>query len=368
MKRLFWSLLFIISTLFVDYIYEYYFYFAQYNQIPLKVNTFDGSNQPYHPSVIFVDKGWNGHRYWMVQSPYPIGGKPYRDRWECPQIHVSNDGEIWESPLPSGKLLPIDNLSEEEVKEKDYFSDPHLVLREDSVLECFYRLTNKTDAGMRTCLLRKKTTDGLSWSEREVLLDLLSEKSLKTVGDMVRSPAILFENNSYHMWYVDGMKPFDPNKNIRYSTSSDGYDWNPCTLCELDGPDVNPWHIDVAHIGTEYQMTIYDQKDLTLWVSKDGQHFTYQRKLLSPAGLRGSFYSEGLYRSSIIRDNINFKLYFSAYDTERTYLGLMEGSSYEKLKTISPINRKMVRISFQDFPRTYLSIWKRRIYLLFSIY
>lgn len=365
MKKNTLSLLFLISIVIADYLYEYYFYFAKYNQTPLIIKTFDGSGQPYHPSVVFVDKGWNGHRYWMAQTPYPIGAEPYRDRWECPQIHVSDDGELWKSPVP-GKLIPIDDLTEEEIQRKDYFSDPHLVLRGDSVLECFYRLTNKTDSCTRTCLLKKTSTDGISWSKRELLIDLTSEKAINSVGNMVRSPAVLFENEQYLMWYVDGIKPFEPNKHILLSTSSDGYEWGKSIQCILNGPDINPWHIDVAHIGTEYQMTIYDQKNLTLWVSNDGKHFTYSRLLLSPVGVRGSFYSEGLYRSSLIKDDKNFKLYFSAYDVKNTYLGLMEGNSVEELETISPINRKNARVKLSAFPRTYLSIWKRRIHRIFN--
>ncbi len=350
----------VVAVLFVivltDYFFEYNIFFNKYNQRPLVIKTFDGSNQPYHPSVIFVDKGWNGYRYWMAETPYPIGGEPYRDRWECPQIHVSEDGKIWCSP--SNKLCPIDDLNEEEIFRKDYFSDPHLVLR-DGVLECFYRLSKHTDNGGQTYLMRKKTKDGVNWGEREILLSFPSAKSSDTIGDMVISPALLFENREYRMWYVGAISPTEKNKPLYVSSSPDGYEWNKRTKCILNGPTINPWHIDVNRIGSRYVMTIFDFKTLTLWESSDGVIFTYLRKLLTPVTIRGVFYSEGLYRSCLIKDTWGYKVYYSAFDIHQTFLGLMEGKTLGEIK---PVSVRGKRVKFSNFFRTYLSIWKLRFH------
>ena len=56
---------------------------------PLTIDDFSGYNQPYHPSVLYFENGFSGYKYWMVQTPCPIGGLPYRDRWECPCIYFS---------------------------------------------------------------------------------------------------------------------------------------------------------------------------------------------------------------------------------------------------------------------------------------
>lgn len=338
---------------FSEYLYEYYRFFAKYNQTPLDIKTFDGSNQPFHPSVIFVDKGWNGFRYWMAETPYPIGGKPYRDRWECPTIHVSNDGYNWAVP---GELRPIDDLTAEEIQRGDYFSDPHLVFKEDGSLECFYRLSSPTKEKLHTRILRKTSNDGISWKNREVLIDLMSDEAINTVGYVV-SPAILYEEGKYCMWYVDAIHPFGPDKHICLSTSVDGYQWSKLTKCVLKGPYVNPWHIDVTNIDGLYYLTIYDIKELTIWKSFDGKTFTYLRTLISPAFIRGCFYSEGLYRSSLVKTDEDLKFFFSAYDNQRTYLGLMSGDSIDNL---TPVSIQGNRVNFSNFPRTYLSIWKRR--------
>ena len=61
---------------------------------PLLIKTPDGFNEPYHPSVVFFDKPWNGFSYWMAFSPMPKKGvgKPYIDRWECPCVYQSQGG------------------------------------------------------------------------------------------------------------------------------------------------------------------------------------------------------------------------------------------------------------------------------------
>lgn len=352
--KIFIIILFVVAI--ADYLFEY-ISFSKYNQTPLDIQTFDGSNQPYHPSVIHIPEGWNGHKYWMVETPYPIGGLPYKDRWECPTIHVSENGKQWNSP--SKKLIPIDDLNDLQIENHAFFSDPHLVMK-NGTMECFYRFSSKKGEGYHTYLLRKTSHDGLTWTEREVLLDLMSEEALLTVGDMVRSQAILYENGQYQMWFVDCLDP-KGKKNVCVSTSSDGYHWSQRKTCVLEGPATHPWHIDVNHIDNQYLLTIYDWKDLTLWTSEDGKSFTFSRKLLSPSFIRGSFYSEGLYRSSLIKDDEGYKIYFSAYDEHKTYIGLMAGKT---LQNIIPVSINGCRVDFLHFPKTFLHIWKRRIWLL----
>ena len=136
------------------------------NQNPLLLNDFSGYNQPFHPSVIYHKDGLYGYRYWMVQTPYPIGGRPYRARWECPSIYCSNNGIDWETKRYNN---PIDDLTPDEIENGDYFSDPHLVYRDDTgELECWYRLTHmdmtkeKKKLQYPTYLIRKRSGDGVN--------------------------------------------------------------------------------------------------------------------------------------------------------------------------------------------------------------
>lgn len=68
---------------------------------PQTIPTYDGTNQPTHPSVVKFDQPWNGYTYWMAMTPYPYNDGSY----ENPSIVVSNDGENW--IVPSGLTNPL---------------------------------------------------------------------------------------------------------------------------------------------------------------------------------------------------------------------------------------------------------------------
>lgn len=42
----------------------------KYNQQPLGIKTFDGSDSSYHPAVLYFGKGWCGYKYWMSEIPF----------------------------------------------------------------------------------------------------------------------------------------------------------------------------------------------------------------------------------------------------------------------------------------------------------
>ena len=336
-----------------------FLYFNKVNQSPLLLETIDGTGQAYHPSVLFFNEPWHGYRYWMAETPYPINIPPYRDRWECPSIHVSNDGYNW--TLPNGLSNPIDDLLPLEIKNKDFFSDPHLVYKEGH-LECFYRYSKATEEGYHTFLVRKISEDGINWQKREQLLDFCDTVCDNTVGDMVRSPAVIWQDFRYKMWFVDNVNP-KGTKHVCYSESIDGQHWSERQVCFLEGDTINPWHLDLNYLDGVYLLTIYDFHNLTLWKSYDGVSFVYLKQVLSPSGVYGSFYSDGLYRSSIIKDMAGYKLYFSAFDDSRTYIGLMEGTDLDTL-SVSSVNGPYK--SLIDFFKPFAMIWKVRLWNLYQ--
>ena len=301
------------------------------NQQPLDIKTFDGSDSPYHPAVLYFKDGWNGYKYWMAETPFSPKAQPYPDRFECPTIHVSNDGVNW---THIGKeLKPIDDLTEQEVKEFDFFSDPHLVFV-DGRMECWYRFTHRRGdknnyAFVELC--RRTTTDGVHWSDREVLIDLLHSEVGNCFSNMVVSPTILRERDKYRMWYVNSETK--GQREVHMSTSADGYVWGEIVHCKLIGHNLNPWHIDVNYIDDRYYLVCYE-KSLTLWESEDGVEFIYKKQLLD-VGTIGSFYGYWLYRAVLIKDD-KYKLYFSGNNCFHTYIGLMEGDRVDEMEIISP--------------------------------
>lgn len=351
-----------ICAVLIDFIYQYN-QFQKYNQAPLIIKTPESSNQPYHPSALYIPEGWNGYKYWMAETPYPLGENgdwkglpPYRERWENPCIHVSNDGINWEDFKDLQN--PIDDLDEENIANKDYFSDPHLILYEDT-LECWYRISLKKNNA--TYILRKYSLNGKDWSSREIMIDLQDTSIIENgTGNMIISPAIHKSSNGYIMWYVNSI---DKPREICRSLSKDGKKWSKKETCQLPDNSVTPWHIDLAYIDEKYYLVIYDYdtNQLVLYTSSDGLWFSDRKVLLSKAPMLGSFYSYGLYRSSLIKDDKEYKLYFSAFE-KRTAIGLMKGSSIDSMQ-ISSIKGKHVSLS--KFPIVYLRNKKQTLKDLF---
>ena len=195
------------------------------NVNPIYLQTMDKTNQPMHPSVIYIPTGIYGYKYWMVETPLPYGTGVYQDRWECPHIHCSKDGVEWETP--NGLINPIDDLTTEEISSGDYFSDPHLVYK-NGVLECYYRITrfeevpNYPGFAYPTWLLRKTSADGVTWTEREVIANL--QELANTLYDMVRSPSIIWDGTKYKMWFINKLPNIKP-RNLVYAESADGVTW-----------------------------------------------------------------------------------------------------------------------------------------------
>lgn len=247
-----------------------------------------------------------------------------------------------------------------EVANGDYFSDPHLVFK-DNRIECFYRISNYDKDGCHVKLLRRTTSDGVNWSSRETILDLDSSLTQHSIGDMLRSQAILWSGNEYLMWYTDQIDAHS-QKNLCFTSSCDGIHWEEKQICELIGIPINPWHIDVTQINGEYILTVYDFNNLTIWSGNSTTSFNYKRTILEPTKKYGSFYSDGLYRTSLVQDDNVLRLYFSAYDQKSTYIGLMEGTEINNLSVQSIDGSKYTFVSFFE---PYILNWKKRIITLY---
>lgn len=334
-------LLLLVCCLITIYLTAKWLRLRPYNQCALNIKTFDGFDSPYHPSVLYFEKGWNGYKYWMAETPFSPKCKPYRDRNECPSIHVSNDGINWTEIDKN----PIDDLTGKEIEELDYFSDPHLVFVNGHI-ECWYRITHRggiKDNYNNLQLVRKCSKDGTRWGKREILVNLATEEG-NSLGNMVVSPAIIYQEGTYRMWYVNSESRKE--RCISYSESPDGKNWTVCKICTLNGDNNIPWHIDVNYINGKYFLLSYDFKNLTLWESSNGITFCFIKEILNPSVI-GSFYERDLYRSCIIHDN-RFKVYFSASDSLKTRIGLMEGENLGELE-VYPLGKHQNLISLSKY-------------------
>lgn len=329
------------------------------NQCPLRICTFDGSNSPYHPSVLFFAEGWNGYRYWMAETPFaPVIRTTYRDRNECPSIHVSNDGIHWTEP--EGLHNPLVNFGAEGERNLDYYSDPHLVMVGER-MECWYRLTERhgdMNNHSHISLRKISSTDGVHWS-LEILLNQLNENSpRKGLGISLFSPATIYEKGTYTIWYVCPDSERQSTFCVMTAHSVDGFGWSDAKPCVLSDCRQNIWHLDVQHFDNVYWLVAYDRDSaLTLYSSIDGLHFDFVRTLLTPSRVAGSFYCRGLYRACLVRTDSDYRLYFTAEETYKSHIGLMAGPSPRELKVVS-VETDRVYSSFTDY---CLALWNNKM-------
>lgn len=326
----------------IPFIYEFIKY-RMNCEAPLNIKTPDDSNQPYHPSVVFFKNKWNGYRYWMAYTPFPIGGTLYRDRWEYPCVCVSNDGINWK---PVDKNDPLDDLTIEQIKNKDYFSDTHLVYNEEKDrLECYYRLSEEKyfhDNEKGVWIFRKYTYDGYNWSNREIAKNIDGKAIVYEKYPRI-SPAIIKDEN-YRMWYVINV---DGKYTVLTSLSEDGLKWTNGIECKLNGLEVNIWHIDCKFYKNKYYILAYDfSQKLTLWESNNGIDFEYCKTILNASQNVGSFYKTTLYRACMLKDNENYKVYFSAGNDRKVKIGLMYGN---ELDNLSVYNFSKKKLNLEDF-------------------
>lgn len=290
---------------------------------PLEIkNTPNCQKFPWHPSVVYVAEGLNGHKWWMAQTPFPpFGMEPYRDRFELPCLHFSDDGIKWR-PVPNN---PLDDLAQDDIEAHNYFSDPHLVYV-DGRLELYYRFTYLKDKQLidnKTLLLKRTSEDGFHWSEKRIIADLRKQEDIEIWGSQIISHAVVFRDGKYRCYYVD-KSSYLTNRSILFTESETGEEWSRYRSVVLEGDRIDPWHIDVQFYLGQYQMIVYDMDKLLWYESEDGIRFHFVSEVLKPSPNRASFYTDGLYRAcSVIYDD-GIRVYFSAKRKNRTYIGLLQ--------------------------------------------
>ena len=286
-------------------------------------NTRNCQDYPWHPSVVYAKEGWNGHRWWMAQTPFPPFEKePYRDRFELPCVHFSDDGIKWE-PIPGN---PLEDLFPDEIESHNYYSDPHLVFV-DGKLELYYRFTFLKERQLidnKTLLLKRSSTDGIHWSDRTIIADLRKQEDVDVWGDQIISQAIVLRDGEFRCYYVD-RSSYLRGRRILFTESKDGENWSQYRIVELKGAEIDPWHIDVQFYYDKYQMIVYDDGGSLFWFeSEDGTLFQLVSEVLRPSKDRYSFYADGLYRACSVRTDDDARVFFSAKRKDKTYIGQLQ--------------------------------------------
>lgn len=294
----------------------------------LEIITPYGDNEAYHPKVLNFEKPWNGYRYWMSYTPYPQGD----DSKENPCIVVSNDLVNWKSPTEQNEPLDVPYQN---IEMKIYNSDSHIVYNNDlDRIECYWRLVD--DIKNQAILYRKYTTDGISWSKKEIAAISYDRKKLDYV-----SPAIIYENKTYKMWYIN------KNNTLTYEESTDGLNWTGRTVIPFTYEDKKQktWHLDVIKTDKGYEMitVAYDKwknhNDMNLYYSyskKEKDGWSAAKKILEPTKKTEYWDNRGIYRSCFIKENGVYIIYYSGTQTDLHHgIGIVYGKNIDKLKKVN---------------------------------
>ena len=312
---------------------------------------FSGSDEPWHPSVIYIKGGFAGYKYWLTQSVYPNNPdlNEQKDRYEVPIVYKSNDGINW-----LVVANPLDDLTEAEIDNKDYMSDPHIVYNDVlGQLEVWYRLSHVVGSTLPTTIFRKITKDGETWSEREVTVP----ETLHTASDFARSPSFIYDNGTYRMWKTN-------NAGIFYQESTDGKNWTTQTPVTApgasDGTVGKRWHIDVSKYTTDegvYHLVVYNMDSNTVehYSGEDGLTFTFKGTILKIGSSESDLHNTRLYKSASMLDELgNVRLYFSGTGTRHTFAN---GAYKANVGVyISPTWSEIVNLYAEDYEKLKQSL------------
>ena len=278
--------------------------------------------QAYHPKVISFENTWNGYKYWMSYTPYPYSNSSK----ENPHVVVSNDGINFIYP---GNTKVLDEV-EDTKNGKRYNSDSHLVYNNDTnELECWWRYVDDVDN--KVIIYRRKTKDGINWSEKETIITANRKK------EDYLSPSIIYENNTYKIWFV--------RKNrVMYTESKDLVNYTKPKDLNIEYEDsVLSWHLDVIHTDKGYEMILVAYSDwkhrmyMNLYYTKstDNKKYDTAKTILKPTTDTNNWDNSGLYRSSILYEDGLYKIYYSGQGTNKAKgIGLVQGSSIYDLKKV----------------------------------
>lgn len=284
---------------------------------PIDLESYVGNNQIVHPKVLYFGEKFGGHYYWMAYTPYPW----YINTYENPCIAYSDDGYNWENITGN----PIDDP-----KGEGYNSDTHLVFNENiGVLECWYRYVSSYNSPLvREVLCRRTSTDGMNWSEEEVILENNS-------GDYAHylSPAIISIDGIYNMWVVSDKGGY----HVDYYESDEQLNFKLVREIWLDykydveDTKYRPWHLDLIVDNNQFVMVIMCKEikgsgprrwDLFLSLSDDNISYS-EPKLIIHGSKDG--WDQYIYRSSIVKTNDGYRIYYSGLNSMGKHgIGLSE--------------------------------------------
>lgn len=288
-------------------------------EVRLNIETYlAGKNQPTHPSVVVFDEPWNGYRYWMAYSPYPLSDGEEENA--C--IAVSNDLYDW--GVPYGIANPVADNEETNCNE---LKDPHLLYRADlDRLEVWYlgRVSENLGGNNHDLILfRKHSSDGVNWSDYEIM-------------DAVRflSPSVYWDGEKYQMWSI-GYDMWNTTGQFVYQESVDGFTWSEPVQCSIDGGsrNIDIWHGSMFVYEDMFHFVYIaesEKQEIYYCTSKDGITFNEKQVIVKNDGWWRNFY-----RPTLVMEKGKVAcIYGVINDVNQWYLSMSTGSEFSELEGI----------------------------------
>jgi len=253
----------------------------------LGISTYDGKNQLTHPCVLYLGNGWNGYTYLMVMTPYPY----YDESKENPSMRYSNDGLTWEK-IP-GQPDPVINAPS-----VGFLSDPNIELA-GSTLYLFYRYADTAPDPDIIYYNYTTTTDGITWTT-----------PVKTGMNLTRSNSFVYNGTGWESWGHSTI-----TGNLTYFTSPDAITWTQTGITSINTTTFTQWHSEVKKYDNQYLLLMSDDpnKNLRLYTSPDGLTWNFENNNFPILSGRNGKWDEHMYKSSFVRINDSFKVWYSAF-------------------------------------------------------
>ena len=246
--------------------------------------TYDGSNEVTHPKVLYFENGFNGYKYWMVNTPYP-GNDIFL---ENPSIIVSNDGINFTEP--EGIKNPISGYPSE-YRSDIYYSDPFMLFNKDH-FELFYRKTKSVHDGKYikngyNYLYYTESADGINWTTPKLIVD-------NNFKERYMSPSVIKTLRNYKIWYTN----YDCK--MKYMESTDLSSYTKPLDVKIKNFNGGVWHSEIQYHDGIYKMIFITRNNYLYYTeSIDGVNFNEPKLIDTKTSKNGYIYKT----TYIFKDN-----------------------------------------------------------------
>lgn len=337
--------------------------------------TYYGQSQT-HPSIVYIPAGWNGHKWWMATTPYPVvsGHESAMQVFENPCIYYADD-ESGNPPrtwtpiagnsngvftMTSNPIVRVNSATPFESGKTTVNSDPDLYF--DSTgnggAGRLYLISRENSNNFATYL--QYSDDGQSWTPRP---DRSTGYLWKQgVGECLNKPEFLSfgiqkvgsEIWAYNLTGRAGIEGVNARQNkgmcygiwIMKATSMSG-SWTYYRKGSFTGKvNIEPWHMDIfKDDATGYYYTVICAKDYDV----EGTSFMATYLAESTDGLNFRIFSRPLtnsynsYRPTAVIRGTDLVLYFSTQSGAPT-----DSASYPSGASV-PVDGRAIGVAYKNF-------------------